>query len=116
MGSSSVYPHDHGRLPPTIGPTPKPKAQRVFVHQWWRPIETAPVPPREALRFDYWPCLLQDKKGNVVGGFGVYRRKPGAKETWRLQWFAGLHDNPGRAKVFPAVKWMPMPPPDMGGA
>jgi hypothetical protein len=98
-----------------LAPTIIPPDVEAFIHQWWRPIETAPVPPREVLRYDIWPCLLQDAKGRVVGGFGAYARIQGKADRWRLKWYAGQSRHVGGfgAKVFEPTKWMPMPPPEI---
>jgi len=78
----------------------------------WSPIDTAPVPPREVLKYDLWHCLLQDKKGRVFGGFAAYARIQGKADRWRVQWYAGQARLVGGfgSKVCEPVKWMPMPP------
>lgn len=74
----------------------------------WQPIDTAPVPPREVLKYARWRCLLQSKSGHTELGWAAYARKPGSRvETFRLQWYGG------DGKVFNPIYWMPAPLPRM---
>lgn len=89
----------------------------------WQDIATAPVPAREILKFDRWPCLLQNKQGNVVSGYAAYiternnqnktrshKKKP---ETFRVQWYAGENPTASLNRVFAPIYWMHKPEPRM---
>lgn len=84
---------------------------RVGILPVWRPIATAPVPPREELRWGRWRCLLTDRKGTVVAGFAAYARIQGKADRWRLQWYAGNGIDTAMFgnKVFVPTHWMPLP-------
>lgn len=84
---------------------------------FWRPIATAPVPPRVILMHGRWRCLLQTKKGEVRSGYAAYAQSnpsTSSVPTYEVRWYG----DEGRMRQGPridAVKWMPLPPPELEG-
>jgi hypothetical protein len=71
----------------------------------WQPIETAPVPKREELRYGHFRCLLQDKRGEVFEGHAGYVnvKRPGYDPNWQMRWYSAA-----KRWVEP-IYWMPLP-------
>lgn len=97
-------------------------AKHYMECHFWQPIADAPVPSRAQLMHGRWSCLLQDKRGTVVGGYAAYIRGRGKggvdrldrqrkSPSWDLQWYAGSNPIHGMNRVFKAVYWMPLPAP-----
>lgn len=83
----------------------------------WQPIDTAPVPPRDVLKYASWRCLIQTKSGAVMEGFARWVQANGSNAAirkWVLRWY----DREGSWLGDRARYWMPLPAPmdENGGA